>query len=259
LKKNLSIYKVYKEVYMGRFKPIRQPRVSEEVIEQLKHSFLVGHFKAGDKLPPERELATEFQVSRVAIREALRALESSGFIMIRQGATGGAYVTDLTFETLAGAFLDLFLAEKISVPELCQVRRLLEPEIARMAAARVTSHYAERLVEALDAEDVPARSLAEDFETKTNVHFILAEMCGNRLLDALSKSLMGLTRRFVAAVQPDFQSMHPPGLHRPIVEAVLAGDGEAAAEAMRIHAEEFSRILINMQKVFRERPFTALV
>ncbi|MEW6137851.1 MAG: FCD domain-containing protein [Thermodesulfobacteriota bacterium] len=244
---------------MNRFKPVRQPRVSEEVIEQLKHAFLVGHFKAGDKLPPERELANEFQVSRVAVREALRALESSGFIEIRQGATGGAYVTDLTFETLAGAFLDLFLAEKISVPELCHVRRLLEPEIARMAAARVTSDYSERLLEALEAEEIPARTLAEDFETKTNVHFLLAEMCGNRLLEALSKSLMGLTRRFVAAVQPDFQSMHPPGLHRPIVEAVMAGDGDAAAEAMRLHAEEFGQILMAMEKEFRQRPFPVVV
>lgn len=244
---------------MGTFKPIRQPRVSEEVIEQLKHAFLVGHFKAGDKLPPERELANEFQVSRVAVREALRALESTGFIEIRQGATGGAFVTDLTFETLANSFLDLFLAEKISVPELHQVRTLIEPEIARMAAGRVTSEYAKRLIDALEAEELPARTLSEDFEAKTAVHFILAEMCGNRLLEALVKSLMGLTRRFVAAVQPDFQSMHPAGMHRPVVKAVLAGDGNAAAEAMRIHAKEFGRILLNMQKAFRERPFSALV
>lgn len=244
---------------MGRFKPIRQPRISEEVIEQLKHAFLVGHFKAGDKLPPERELASEFQVSRVAVREALRALETSGFVTIRQGATGGAYVTDLTFETLANAFLDLFLAEKISVPELHQVRCLIEPEIARLAATAVTPDYARRLVEALEAEEIPAKSLSEDFEAKTMVHFLLAEMCGNRLLEALVKSLMGLTRRFVEAVQPDFESMHPPGLHRPIVEAVVAGAGDAAAEAMRIHAEEFGHILLNMQKAFRERPFAGLV
>lgn len=244
---------------MRRFKPIRQPRVSEEVIEQLKHAFLVGHFKAGDKLPPERELANEFQVSRVAVREALRALEATGFVLIRQGANGGAFVTDLTFETLANAFLDLFLAEKISVPELCQVRYLIEPDIARMAAERVTPEHEKELLEALEAEELPAKSLTEDFEAKTTVHFILAEMCGNRLLEALVKSLMGLTRRFVAAVQPDFQSMHPSGLHRRVVEAVIAGDGAAAAEAMRIHSEEFGQILLNMQKEFRERPFSGLI
>lgn len=244
---------------MSRFKPIRQPRVSEEVIEQLKQAFIVGHFKAGDKLPPEREMAKEFQVSRVAIREALRALEGTGFVAIKQGATGGAYVTDLTFETLSNAFVDLFLAEKISVPELCYVRRLIEPEIARMAAARVTPNYRKRLLEAMKAEDLPIKSLPQDFEAKTMVHFILAEMCGNRLLEALVKSLMGMTTRFVAAVQPDVKSMHPAGMHSPIVKAVLAGSGEAAAEAMRLHTEEFGQILIGMEEEFRQSPFPVVV
>ena len=65
-------------------------RVSDEVFEQLKQSILLGQFKAGERLPAERDLAEEFQVSRVAIREALRNLENSGFINTRQGATGGA-------------------------------------------------------------------------------------------------------------------------------------------------------------------------
>jgi GntR family transcriptional regulator, transcriptional repressor for pyruvate dehydrogenase complex len=244
---------------MNRFKPIRQPRVSEEVIEQLKQAFIVGHFKTGDKLPPERELAQEFQVSRVAIREALRALEGTGFVAIKQGAGGGAYVTDLTFETLSNAFVDLFLAEKISIPELVHVRRLIEPEIVRMAAARVTPDYRKRLLEAVKAEDLPVRSLPQDFEAKTMVHFIFAEMCGNRLLEALVKSLMGMTTRFVASVQPDVKSMHPAGMHRPIVEAVLVGNGEAAADAMRLHAEEFGQILIGMEKEFRQRPFPVVI
>ena len=244
---------------MHRFKPIRQPRISDGVIDQLKHALLVRHFKAGDKLPPERELAAEFQVSRVAVREALRALEGTGFVEIRQGASGGAYVTDLTFQTLANAFLDLFMAEKISIPELYQVRLLIEPEIARLAAANVTPDYERRLLEAVEEEDVPAKTFSEDFETKTSVHFILAEMCGNRLWEAIVKSLVGLTLRFVEAVQPDFQSMHPAGLHAPIVEAVLAGDGEAAAEAMRIHSEEWGRILLRMEKEFRERALQGFV
>ena len=92
---------------MPRFRPIRPSRISEEVTEQLKRSILFGDFKAGDKLPPERLLAGEFQVSRVAVREALRTLENSGFIVTRQGASGGAYVTDLSFAHLADAFLDL--------------------------------------------------------------------------------------------------------------------------------------------------------
>ena len=80
---------------MSRFKPIRPVRVSDEVFEQLKQSILLGHFKAGERLPTERDLAEEFQVSRVAVREALRNLENTGFVSTRQGATGGAFVTEL--------------------------------------------------------------------------------------------------------------------------------------------------------------------
>jgi DNA-binding FadR family transcriptional regulator len=70
----------------------------------------------GDKLPSERDLVKEFQVSRAAIGEALRTLENSGFVATRQGVNDGMYVTELTFDHICNAFLDLFLADKISVP-----------------------------------------------------------------------------------------------------------------------------------------------
>ncbi len=139
---------------MTRFKPIRQMRVSDEVAEQLKESIQQGYFKAGDKLPAERELADEFGVSRVAVRQALSALQNTGFVVIRQGAGGGAFITDLTFDHLVTTYLDLFLANKISIPELYQVRLLVEPEVARAAAGNVTAKYARRLEAALEKEKV---------------------------------------------------------------------------------------------------------
>jgi GntR family transcriptional regulator, transcriptional repressor for pyruvate dehydrogenase complex len=238
---------------MPRFKPIRPVRVSDEVFEQLKQSILLGQFKAGERLPAERDLAEEFQVSRVAVREALRNLENTGFISTRQGATGGAFVTDLTFDHLARSFLDLFLAEKISIPELYQVRLLVEPEMARLAAAHVTPEYTRRLRAALEAEGAPSRSLDEDVERKTAVHFILAEMCGNRFFEALVRSLMELTHRVVEAGDPDFHFIHPAGMHRPVVEAVLAGNPRKAHLAMKRHAMEFGKILMEREKNFRQK------
>jgi GntR family transcriptional repressor for pyruvate dehydrogenase complex len=238
---------------MSPFKPIRQVRVSEKVAEQLKQAILLGQFKAGDRLPSERDLAEAFQVSRVGIREALRSLENSGFIITRQGAMGGAFVTDLTFQRLSNAFLDLFLAEKISIPELCQVRLQIEPEITRMAATRVKPEYAKKLQQALEAEKQPIISLREDMERKTAIHFILAEMCGNRLFEALVRSLMGLTWKVIQAAEPDYHHMHPAGMHRPVVEAVLAKDPQKAAMAMEKHAVEFGKILIRMENTFRQK------
>ena len=238
---------------MAIFRPVRQLRVFEEIVAQLKQSILTGRFKPGDKLPTERELVEEFQVSRVAIREALRTLENSGFIVTRQGANGGAYVTDLTFEFLANAFVDLFLADKISIPELHRVRLIIEPEIARLAAHAITPEFTQRLMKALEAEEVPPSSLLEDIKVKTAIHYILAEMCGNRFLEAIVRSSMKLTHTLIQMVNPDPSAMHPAGMHRPIVEAVLTSDPEASSMAMYQHTLEFGETLIKMEKAYREK------
>jgi GntR family transcriptional repressor for pyruvate dehydrogenase complex len=122
-----------------------------------------------------------------------------------------------------------------------------------LAAANITPEYAQRLKHILEVEELPISSLSEDMERKQKAHIILAEMSGNRILEALVRSLMGLTRRAVEAAEADPRFMHPAGMHRPIVEAVLEGDAEAAASAMKKHSIEFGEILINMEKTYREK------
>jgi DNA-binding FadR family transcriptional regulator len=244
---------------MAKFKPIKQQRISAEVAEQLKQSFLNGHFKAGEKLPSEKDLADEFQVSRIAIREALRILENSGFVITRQGVNGGVFVKELTFDHITDAFLDLFLADKISIPELYHVRLLVEPEIARLAALNVTSEYGKRLKKAIENEELPTSSLQEDIEMKTAVHYILAEMCGNRFLEAILRSSMKLTHKIIEVVSPDPYKLHPPGMHNKVVDAVLARDPDEAYQQMRIHSIEFGEILIKMEKTYRERKISTLI
>jgi len=236
-----------------KFNPIKQSRLSEGVINQIKHSILLGHFKAGERLPSERELAEEFRVSRMAIREALRALEISGFIETRQGINGGAFVTDLTFEHLGNAFLDLFLADKVSIPEMLRVRLLIEPEVARLATLNINTLFKQRLKEALEIEELPPESLLKDVEMKQNFHFILAEMSGNRFLEAIVRSLLKLTKNLVLAVDAGPRFIHPAGMHRTVVEAVLSGNPDEAYEAMKRHTLEFGEKLIEMEKTYREK------
>ena len=83
---------------MHIFKPIKQIKASSEVGQQLKNAILGGEYRAGDKLPSERELIELFQVSRTVVREAIKSIEAGGLVEIRQGATGGAFVKHLTFE-----------------------------------------------------------------------------------------------------------------------------------------------------------------
>jgi len=237
---------------MPSFKPIKQPRVSDEVFFQLKEAILENDFKSGDKLPPERELAEQFQVSRVAVREAVRALENAGFVTIRQGAAGGAFVTDLTFEQLAGACLDLFLANKISIHQLHQVRLLIEPEVARLAALNADEDFKRRLREAFEAEHPLGAGLMEDIASATKIHFMLAEMCGNPFLEAIVNSVIKLNASILGEMRPDPPySIHPPGVHKPVVDAVLSGDPGAAAREMKRHAKSFYKNLVNLEKEYR--------
>jgi GntR family transcriptional repressor for pyruvate dehydrogenase complex len=243
---------------MPNFKPIKKSRVSEEVAEQLKQAIILGHFKEGDKLQSERDLAEEFRVSRVAVHEALRSLECSGFIVTRQGPTGGSYVTELTFEHSVNAFRDLYIAEKISISEVHHVRRVVEAEVARLAALNITPEYAKRLRDALEAEELPVKTLSDDITSKMAVHFILAEMSGNRFLEALERSLMGLMRiaveafAFVSGEQNLF-TLHPAGMHLSLVEAVIAGDAEKAAAAAKDHAIKYGEHLGMMEKIYRQK------
>jgi DNA-binding FadR family transcriptional regulator len=204
------------------FKPVKPLRVPEEVARQLKQSIILGHFGIGDKLPAEAELADQFQVSRTAIRDALRILKNSGFVITRQGAAGGAYVTNLTFERLVGAFLDVFQAEKTSLSEVYDVRCLIEPEVARRVALKINPESAERL--------------RESVQSPPRFHLLLAEMCGNHLLECLVRSTVNLSGRIIESTGAD--RIRPLENHQEVLEAILSGDGEAAAEAMRKHNAE---------------------
>ena len=238
---------------MSYFKPLKQQRISEEVLRQLKEAILLGVFKSGAKLPSERELTEQFQVSRGVVREAIRALEITGFVVTRQGPAGGAYVTELSFDHVGNAFIDLFLANKVSIPEMVDVRRIIEPQVARLAAANISGKGKEMLLQAQQREFGNPKSDEERMRVYQNVHRLLAESCGNHFLEAISKSLLKLTRRVVMAVNPDHSQLHQSGEHQKIIEAVLAGDEAAAAAAMEKHIEMFHQRLTQMEKIYREK------
>jgi len=238
---------------MSYFKPIKQPRISEEVLRQLKEAILLGKFKSGEKFPSERELTEEFQVSRGVIREAIRALEITGFVVTRQGPAGGAFVTELSFDHVGNAFLDLFLANRVSIPEMAHVRYYIEPEVARLAALNIRKEGAQRLIEAEKAEFLPVKNNAERITRMQMVHLVLAEICGNHFLEAIAKSMLRLTREIVEAVDPDHEALHLPGEHRSVIEAVLNGNASDATAAMTQHLEKFRQRLVQMEKAFRNK------
>jgi GntR family transcriptional regulator, transcriptional repressor for pyruvate dehydrogenase complex len=238
---------------MGQFKPIRQSRISEEVLSQLKESILLGRFKSGEKLPSERELTEDFQVSRGVVREAIRALEITGFVALRQGPAGGAFITDLSFDHVSNAFLDLFMANKVSIPELANVRYYVEPELVRLAALSATDEDKKRLLKAQEDEFLTVATTRDRIIQFQKVHHVIAEACQNHFYEAISKSMLRLTFEVVEAVDPDHEALHMPGEHKPIIDAILEKDTETAQSAMKTHMKKFCKSLLEMETVYRAK------
>src|SRR5215475_4210004 len=128
--------------------PVKSIRIYEEIVRQIKSMIAEGRLKSGDQLPPERDLAEKFVVSRTSVREALRALESLGLIEIRAGE--GTFVREVSVEALIEPLALVMLSQREAIGELFEARRLLEPAIAALAAERSTPdelHEMERILE----------------------------------------------------------------------------------------------------------------
>lgn len=238
---------------MRQFKPLKQQRISEEVLRQLKEAIIFGEFKSGEKLPSERELTEQFQVSRGVIREAIRALEITGFVKTRQGPAGGAFVTEPSLDHVGNVFMDLFLANKVSMPEMAHVRRIIEPEVARLAAGNISGKGKRLLSQAQENEFFQLEDNTEFIAANQKVHRVLAEECGNHFLEAICKSMLRLTREMVEALDPSYRDLHGPGEHRKVIDAVLDGNANEAADAMAEHLDIFCDRLIKMEKFFRKK------
>src|SRR5437867_8832817 len=116
--------------------PIKSTRIYEEIVRQVKQMIAEGRLKSGDRLPPERDLAEKFVVSRSSVREALRALESLGLVEIRPGE--GTFVREVSVESLIEPLALMMFSQRGALAELFGAWCLLEPGLAALAESRAT-------------------------------------------------------------------------------------------------------------------------
>src|SRR2546430_7909374 len=100
---------------MEMFEPVKNQRISDEILHQIREAVLTGKFQIGDRLPNERALAEQFAASRTSVREALRGLEQQGVIYTKKGVTGGAFVADFDHRLVSRSVFKLFKLRKISL------------------------------------------------------------------------------------------------------------------------------------------------
>jgi DNA-binding FadR family transcriptional regulator len=216
---------------------------SQVIVGDYLTKIVSGELAEGQVLPTETALIQRYGVSRTAVREAIQALASKGFVSIRQGS-GSTVSARSSWNVLDPEYLELTGGGTAIVENLVETRDVLEPAIAGLAAARATPEQVAELrrVGAQLAEAVSSgRAPANWTELDLAFHHALAECTGNPVLVSIHGSLSQLGRAHGAEVRPaESQSALQRTMfwHEHIVEAVAAGDTAAAQDAMRMHLRQ---------------------
>jgi GntR family transcriptional regulator, transcriptional repressor for pyruvate dehydrogenase complex len=220
------------------YKIVRSSRLYEQIVQQVEDSIRKGAMKPGDQLPPERELAQQFGVSRTAVREAVKALREKGLVEAYPGR--GTFITDGTSYSMRQS-LDRML--RVGQAEgsgfLAEVREILEPEIAAMAATRADAEDLASMREQVGIMDQARKDPDEFIEADLDFHLALAEAAANPIILSLIDSIVGLLREqrigiFQVEGGPERGQYH----HKKIMEAIEHKDSAGAREAMKAHLRQ---------------------
>ncbi len=220
------------------YKVVRTSRLYEQIVQQIEDSVLNGTLKPGDQLPAERELAQRLGVSRTAVREAVKALREKGLVEAYSGR--GTFVTDGTSQAARQSFdLMVKIGQQEGAPHLAELRLILEPGIAALAAVRAKEDDLVALREAVAVMDRAQDDPEAYIEADLDFHLALAETVANPLILSLIDSIVGLLREqrikiFNVEGGPQRGQIH----HKRILEAMERRDAEMARTAMRAHLEQ---------------------
>ncbi len=223
------------------YQPIQSERLYEQIVEQIESRILAGDLKVGDQLPPERELAEQFAVSRTAVREAIKALREKGLVEIRLGR--GTFVVQ-GGSGIVRHSLGLLMKNDPARGSLnlVEVREILEPEIAALAATRITDEYISAMQKAVETMDHALDNVEVFVEADLDFHLALAEATQNPIIPALIDSIIELLREQRKRIALTEGGLHRGQYHhKRILEAVMQHDPQAARKAMQDHLRQIRK------------------
>ena len=222
---------------------IKKTRIHEEVVSQVHELIKEGRFKAGDQLPSERELAETFKVSRTSVREALRALETQGLVISKTGM--GNFVADLPIESLVAPLARMLIEEKNALADVFELRKLIEPQIASLAAERATAQDVERMKLLLKKQREQVERGATGVDADTELHFAIGQATQNHAIEKLVSGLLDvLSHSREESLQTSGRRQASIESHLAIVAAIEKHDQAEAREAMRDHIEQVERSVL---------------
>ncbi|KAF5066023.1 putative L-lactate dehydrogenase operon regulatory protein [anaerobic digester metagenome] len=227
--------------------PQQQKRIYEEITRRLQELVEADDLKPGDRLPPERSLAALFGVSRNSMREAIKSLEQAGLLESRPGA--GTFISAASQAELARQLGEAFARERHRLEDIFELRLLLEPQIARLAAQRVSPGTLERLDGLMQDYENAVRHGEAVLEIDQNLHDTIAAATGNHAIVRLMEQMHDvLSESRDEALQSPERSRKALEDHRKILTALRLGDEDGACAAMTEHLEHTREIVFTSKK-----------
>ena len=217
---------------------LKRQRVYETVADQIRQAIFSGQIEPGHKLPPEREMARQFQTSRVALREALRALEQEGMISIKRGFGGGAFVADFdhALRALTDSLNTVVKLGQAKSGHLTEVRTILEPEMARLATMRATEADLEDIESVVRLQEEELRSGQLTRQHDMEFHRKVANAGHNPVLTIVVGAIDDSIRDPILRSKLTYDMRaRVVGYHRSLFEAMRNRDDSLAYSIMKEH------------------------
>jgi len=227
----------------SEFAAVRRNKVYEEVARRLER-LILEKLKPGDMLPPERELAGKFGVSRSSIRDAIRSLEMMGMVEPRQGA--GTVVRQFGADAVVNPLATLLVQKRKLVEELLDVRKMIEPPLAARAATHASADEIEEMEEILRRQEEKMGRGEIAIEEDSEFHYVIALAADNSVILKVLDVLMDLLRETrERSLQVEGRPQKSLAGHRRILAAIKRREAAAAEAAMRCHVQEVEEIVLN--------------
>lgn len=219
------------------FSAVASKRVSGAIVSQIRELIAGRILEPGDRLPPERDLAERFGVSRVSVRDALRVLEVLGLVEIRVGAAGGAFVTAPTTRVVGEGVQNLVMMSAATPEHVAETRLILELGIVTLAVERATDDDVTRMREHCDSSAVALHEGRYGPGHSEAFHVMLAEATHNPALALLAESFGSGLSMVVLRSREDEAARHARSLdeHRTLVQTLADRDKTAARRAIAEH------------------------
>ena len=225
---------------MAPLRPVTRPRLYEQVARQILEWVRENDLHVGDRLPPERELATRLGVSRATVSQALVAMEVVGVVAVRHG--DGAVLVE---SSGTSKVVDALRRHAQQLPDIIEAREALESKLAALAAVRRTDADLARIDAALEAMATDIAAGGRGVEGDELFHAAVTTAGHSALLQRLMGEISELVKetRIESLSQPERPRESLEG-HRRIAAAIRDRDAAAATEAMRDHVERVSDVAL---------------